>query len=102
MVESGAKRNGSSEADPDVPAELLDREQLRHRPAADRQDRGLPVARDRAGDGLQAREVRRAALAPAGRHGAARVGDRGRPLLRRQARSGHRGASRRLTFIPQD
>ena len=56
---------------------------------------------DRAGDGLQARQGRRAPLAPAGRHRAARPGDRGRSLPRRRARSSHRGASRRLTLIPQ-
>ena len=33
-----------------------DREHVRHRPAADRQDQGLPVTPDRAGDGLQARQ----------------------------------------------
>ena len=74
-----------------------DREHLRHRPAADRQDQGLPVTPDRAGDGLQARQVRRAALAPAGRLGAPRPGDRGRALPRRRARSSCRGPSRRLT-----
>jgi putative transposase len=45
---------------------------------------------------------RRAPLAPAGRRRAARAGDRGRPLPRRRARSSDRGASRRLTLIPQD
>ena len=78
------------------PDEQPDREHLRHRPAADRQDQGLPVTPDRARHGLQARQVGRAALAPAGRLGAPRPGDRGRALPRRRARSRGRGPSRRL------
>jgi putative transposase len=38
-----------------------------HRPSQDRQDQGLLVTADRPGDGLQARQVGRASLAPAGR-----------------------------------
>jgi putative transposase len=78
------------------PDERPDREHLRDRPAADRQDQGLPVTPDRARRGLQARQVRRAAPAPAGRLGAPRPGDRGRALPRRRTRSRGRGPGRRL------
>ena len=64
-----------------------DRKHVRHRPAPDRQDQGLPVTPDRARHGLQARQVGRAALAPAGWLGTARPGDRGRALPRRRARA---------------
>ena len=79
-----------------------DREHLRHRPAADRQDQGLPVTPDGAGHGLQARQVRRAPLASAGRLRPPRPGDPGRPLPRRRARSSCRGPSRRLMPVHQD
>ena len=53
------------------------------------------------GDGLQAREVGRAALAPAGRLGAPRPDDRGRALPRRRTRSSCRGAGCRLRAVHQ-
>ena len=74
-----------------------DREHLRHRPATHRQDQRLPVAPDGTRHGLQARQVGRATLAPAGRLGTARPGHRGRALPRRRTRSSCRGASRCLT-----
>ena len=49
------------------------------------------------GHGVQARAVRRAALAQAGRLAKARSGDRGRALPRRRARASQRGAGRHLT-----
>ena len=49
--------------------------------------KGCLSTADGAGDGLQARQVRRASLAPAGRLAAAGPGDPGRPLPRRRARS---------------
>ncbi len=79
-----------------------DREHLRHRAAADRQDQGLPLTRDGARHGLQARQVGRAPLAPAGRRQPPRPAHRGRPVPRWRARSRRRGASRRLTLIHQD